>query len=235
MQLIAYYRVSTDRQGRSGLGLEAQRVAVATYTNANGGVIADYVEVESGKRCDRPELLKALAHCKRAGATLIVARLDRLLRNLAFLVSIRESGVEFKAADMPEANKFMIGIMALVAEYEADRISLNTKLALGAAKARGVKLGSQREGFWTPQQREAWKIAAAKGRATAAEHRHERSLSLLVDTLPAMRALREGGATYARIAAEMNAQNKTTPRGSAWSEASVWRALKTSTTPRRLQ
>ena len=142
---IAYYRVSTSRQAQSGLGLDAQKQAVLDFINGNGDqIVAEFTEVESGKRCDRPELNNSLNQCRETGAKLVIARLDRLARNAAFLLTLRDSGVEFVAADMPDANRLTVGIMALVAEDEAERISQRTKAALAAAKARGVKLGGIR-------------------------------------------------------------------------------------------
>ena len=149
MNFVAYYRVSTERQGRSGLGLEGQRAAVAAYAKQVGAtMLAEYTEVESGKRADRPELAKALPHAKRSKATLLVAKLDRLARNVAFLSAVMDSGVDFIACDNPHANRLTIHILAAVAEDEARRISDRTKAALGAAKARGTKLGSARPGHW---------------------------------------------------------------------------------------
>jgi len=135
--------VSTDRQGRSGLGLEAQREAVVSFA-ANRGVpiLAEYVEVESGKNATRPQLLTAIAHAKRIGATLLIAKLDRLARSVSLISSLMEGGVDFLACDLPEANRFVIHIMSAVAEYEREQISARTKAALAAAKARGVKLGT---------------------------------------------------------------------------------------------
>src|SRR5262245_32388573 len=125
---VAYYRVSTERQGRSGLGLEAQRHAVETF---NGGkVIAEFTEVESGRRNDRPELAKAMQHAKATGATLLIAKLDRLSRDAHFLLGLERAGVEFRACDMPSADRMTVGIMALVAEHEAKAISQRTKAAL---------------------------------------------------------------------------------------------------------
>lgn len=141
MKFVTYLRVSTERQGQSGLGLEAQRAAVAAHVLGRGEVVAEFVEVESGKRADRPELARALAEAKRAGAVLLIAKLDRLARNVAFIANLLESGVEVTAADMPEANRFVLHIMAAVAEQEGRAISERTKAALAAAKARGVKLG----------------------------------------------------------------------------------------------
>jgi DNA invertase Pin-like site-specific DNA recombinase len=142
-KFVSYLRVSTDKQGRSGLGLEAQRDAVARYLN--GGhwkLVAEYVEVESGKRNSRPQLQAAIGHAKATGAKLVIARLDRLARNLHFVSSLQERGVDFVAADMPDANRLTIHIIAAVAEAVGRTISENTKTALAAAKARGVKLGN---------------------------------------------------------------------------------------------
>jgi DNA invertase Pin-like site-specific DNA recombinase len=149
-KFVSYLRVSTDKQGRSGLGLEAQRDAVSRYLN--GGrwkLVAEYVEVESGKRNSRPQLQAAISHAKATGAKLVIARLDRLARNLHFVSSLQERGVDFVAADMPDANRLTIHIIAAVAEAVGRTISENTKTALAAAKARGVKLGA-RAGPWRP-------------------------------------------------------------------------------------
>src|SRR4051812_30379048 len=145
---VAYYRVSTAKQGASGLGLEAQREAVAGYLNGGDWQLAaEFTEVESGRKNDRPELAKALAMCRRIGATLIIAKLDRLARNVAFVSNLMESGVEFTAVDFPTANRLTIHILAAVAEHEAAMTSTRTKAALAAAKARGVKLGGDRHGL----------------------------------------------------------------------------------------
>ena len=144
-RFVAYYRVSTDKQGESGLGLDAQRQAVMNYLN--GGpwkLVAEHTEVESGKRNARPELQKALAACRRHKAKLCIAKLDRLSRNLAFIATLMDSGVEFVATDNPHANKLTIHILAAVAEHEREAISERTKAALAAAKARGKKLGGPR-------------------------------------------------------------------------------------------
>ena len=144
---IAYYRVSTTRHGKSGLGLEAQRSAIMTYLNGgNWDLIEEFTEVESGKRVkNRPALVAALAACKKHDATLVIAKLDRLARNVAFVSSLMESKVKFVIVEMPDANKFTIHIIAAVAEHEAEQISERTKAALSAAKARGVKLGRSDE------------------------------------------------------------------------------------------
>jgi DNA invertase Pin-like site-specific DNA recombinase len=143
-KFVAYYRVSTDKQGQSGLGLDGQRQAVMNYLN--GGpwrLVAEHTEVESGKRNARPELQKALAACRRHKAKLCIAKLDRLSRNLAFIATLMDSGVEFVATDNPHANKLTIHILAAVAEHEREAISQRTKAALAAAKARGKKLGGR--------------------------------------------------------------------------------------------
>ncbi|HLX72870.1 MAG TPA: recombinase family protein [Verrucomicrobiae bacterium] len=144
-KFAAYYRVSTTKQGVNGLGMDAQRDAVRTYLNGGSWkLIAEFAEVESGKRNNREELAKAIALCRKEKATLLIAKLDRLARNAAFLLNLRDSGVDFIAVDMPHADKFTVGIMALVAEKERDMISQRTKDGLAAAKRRGTKLGNPR-------------------------------------------------------------------------------------------
>lgn len=141
-QAITYYRVSTERQGKSGLGLEAQQSMVSAFAGSNGfNIVAQFTEVESGKKANRPVLLAALASCKVNDAVLLIAKLDRLGRNVAFISTLMQSGVEFKAVDNPYAGKFMVHIMAAVAEHEREQISERTTAALKAAKLRGVELG----------------------------------------------------------------------------------------------
>ena len=140
---IAYLRVSTDKQGKSGLGLEAQQQAIASYAASQGVTVSEtFVEVESGKHDHRPELEKALKLAKRTKSKLVIAKLDRLSRSASFLLTLRDSGVEFVAADNPEANRLTIGILAVIAEHEREMISERTKAALAAARARGTKLGN---------------------------------------------------------------------------------------------
>ncbi len=158
---VAYYRVSTNRQGQSGLGLDAQRQAVRDYLlgQPEAELIAEHTEVESGKRSDRPELLAALALCKRHKATLIIAKLDRLARNVAFIANLMESGAEFVAVDNPHASRLMLHMLAAFAEHEREQISARTKAALAAAKARGVKLGQQGVILAAERKREASEFA----------------------------------------------------------------------------
>jgi DNA invertase Pin-like site-specific DNA recombinase len=147
MNFVSYIRVSTQKQGQSGLGLEAQKAAVQAFVcSQHGRVAAEYVDVETGKGADalakRPQLKAALDRCKKTGAKLVIAKLDRLARNVAFIAGLIESGVDFVAADMPQANKVMLQMHAVMSEWERDQISARTKAALAAAKVRGVKLGT---------------------------------------------------------------------------------------------
>ena len=218
-KFIAYLRVSTARQGRSGLGLEAQRKSVADYLNgAAHKLLAEYVEVESGKRADRPKLAGALQHAKATGATLVIAKLDRLSRNAAFLLNLQEAGVDFVAADMPQANRLTVGILALVAQEEREAISRRTREALAAAKARGKKLGNPNGA--RALQRHVRKhgnsaaVAAVRGQA----QRSAEALRWAVE-----RAVAAGAATHSAIAAALNEARIETPRGGRWHARSVAR------------
>jgi DNA invertase Pin-like site-specific DNA recombinase len=219
---VAYYRVSTDKQGKSGLGLEAQRAAVAAFLNGGDWqMVREFTEIESGKRSDRPQLQAALAACRMYGAKLVIAKLDRLSRNASFLLNLQEAGVEFVCADMPSANKLTIGVMALVAEEERRAISARTKAALQAAKARGVKLGGHRKN----PQGEPVSISPeniAKGRQAIA-HRANTKAAYVA---PAVRELQAGGASSLReIAAGLNSAGIPTPRGGQWSAVQVKRMM----------
>lgn len=170
---IAYYRVSTGRQGQSGLGLDAQRQAVRDHLSAApGDLIAEYTEIESGSRSDRPELAGALAACKAQKATLIIAKLDRLARNVAFIANLMESGVEFVAVDNPHASKLMLHMLAAFAEHEREQISARTKAALAVAKARGAKLGANGVLLAAKRKTEASEFAKSLA-ATIAELRDQ--------------------------------------------------------------
>src|SRR5829696_5673484 len=217
---VSYLRVSTQQQGRSGLGLEAQRKAVEDYLD--GGkwkLLAEFVEIESGKRDDRPKLTAALAYCKLTGATLVIAKLDRLSRDAAFLLGLQKelqkTGLRFIAADMPEANELTIGIMAVVAQAERKMISDRTKAALAAAKARGKRLG-------TPANLRNHDLGRALGRATKTEKARARA----DDLAPTIAELRASGATSLNaIAAGLNERGIPTAREGRWSAVQVKRVL----------
>ncbi|ACL63266.1 recombinase family protein [Methylobacterium nodulans] len=214
---VTYARVSTAKQGRSGLGLEAQREAVARFLD--GGrwrVVAEFVEVESGKRADRPELAKAIEACRLYGARLVVAKLDRLSRDPGFLRDLQRSGVDFVAADMPDANKLTVGIMALVAEQEREAISARTKAALAAAKARGTVLGGFRGRTFT----EADHAAAAAGRKARGDRNAARLMPIIAE-------LRAAGIISANgIARVLSERGIPTAQGAtAWRPTQVQRVL----------
>ena len=213
---VAYYRVSTARQGRSGLGLDAQKEAVRAYLN--GGrwdVVAELVEVESGKRSDRPKLAEALQLCRLHGAKLIIAKLDRLARNVAFVSALMEAGVEFVAVDMPEANRLTVHILAAVAEHEARAISERTKSALAAAAARGVKLGGDRGNI---------RAIAAEGRKVALKVRARKAADKARDVAELIRLIDPAAALSARaMARELNTRGIEAPRGGLWSAVQISR------------
>lgn len=227
-QYVSYLRVSTKDQGRSGLGLEAQRGAVASFLVGQGGKLAsEFVEVESGKRADRPKLAEALAMCRALGARMVVAKIDRLARNVHFVSGLMESGVDFVAADMPSVNRMTIHILAAVAEEEARAISTRTKDALAQAKARGTKLGGTRHRKGTGEtvmtltadmRREAARVRAQKARARAAD---------VLPMIAAVRAEIGPDAPLAAIARALTAKGVRTPsgRGSTWSAVQVSRIL----------
>jgi len=205
-KFIAYYRVSTDRQGISGLGLDAQREAVRQYLAAGGWPpFAEFTEVETGKGSNaldrRPQLQAAIAACKAHKATLVIAKLDRLARNIHFISGLMERGINFVAADMPAADKTMLQIYAVMAEAEGDRISARTKAALAASKARGKRLGTY--GATLAKQNREAAVARAKGLAGT--------------ILP----LRAQGMGYGRLAVELNSRGIPSPGGAKWHPTSV--------------
>ena len=218
---VSYLRVSTARQGSSGLGLEAQHEAVTRYLNGGRwNLLRKVVEVESGKKNDRPALAEALALCKRRRATLVIAKLDRLARNVAFISNLMESGVDFVAVDMPEANPTMIRMMAVFAQHEAEAISSRTKAALDAAKARGTVLGGRRV---SPERFEE---IAAVGRKVSIAVRSAKAASNRADLLPVIAEIQASGATTLReIATELNIRGEKTTRGGNWSAMQVSRIL----------
>lgn len=219
-KFVSYLRVSTGRQGRSGLGLEAQRTSVTDYLNGGDWrLVAEVVEIESGKDNGRPELQRAFDLCRDYGAKLIVAKIDRLTRDAAFLLSLREAGVDFVAADMPDANRLTVGIMALVAEQEREAISKRTKDALAAAKARGVQLGAYRDGQFVGR------VGTAKDAQRAREARVGASDAFAKDKLRLLRAADpDGSASLNAIARWLNENGVTTPSGRGkWTATSVRR------------
>ena len=211
-RFVSYVRVSTQQQGQSGLGLEAQQQAVARHVEAVGGTLAgEFVEVESGKLNARPQLLAALKACRLTGAALLVAKLDRLSRNAAFLLSLRESRVRFVCCDNPNANELTVGILAVVAEDERRRISERTKAALQAAKARGIKLGNPRLAELPPQN-----PVQARTRLQELTKLYAAELAEVVEDIRA-----QGTSSLSGIARELNRRNIATRLGGKWHASSV--------------
>jgi DNA invertase Pin-like site-specific DNA recombinase len=213
---IAYYRVSTSMQGQSGLGLEAQKAAVAKYlsTKEASEIVKEFTEIETGKGANalekRPQLRAALAACKKHGATLIIAKLDRLARNVHFVSGLLETGVDFIAADMPQANKVMIQMHSVMAEWERDQISARTKAALTAAKARGVALGVKGP--------ENLRRNIEERKAKADEFAHQ-----LIGILIGFKAQ---GLSQRQMVEELNKTRLPAPKGGAWSLIQLQRVLK---------
>lgn len=219
-RFISYLRVSTQKQNSSGLGLEAQREAITRYLNGgNWSLLGEYVETESGKRSDnRPILQAALQHCKRAKATLIIAKLDRLSRNVAFIAALMDSGVDFVAVDMPHANKLTVHILAAIAEHEREMISQRTREALQAAKARGVKLGNPRG--WEGKSRNSNPEKANLKRTELAEEFSKQMY-------PIIKGLLDEGLSLNGIAKVMTERGELTPRGkTAWTATTVRNAIR---------
>ena len=216
-KFISYLRVSTDKQGRNGLGMEAQRQAVENYLNGGSWeLLEEYVEVESGKRDDRPQLQKALHHAKVTGAMLIIAKLDRLSRDAHFLLGLQKAGVRFVAADMPEANETMVGFMAIMAQHEREMISRRTKEALAAAKARGVKLGNPNGAA----------CLRGLGNGAAVAVVRENTVKRTEDLRPVVDDIQAAGTTSVRgLAHELNRRGILTPRGGQWHPTSAARLL----------
>jgi DNA invertase Pin-like site-specific DNA recombinase len=235
-RFVAYYRVSTDKQGRSGLGLDAQREAV--HRHLNGGtwhLVAEVVEVESGKRNDRPKLAEALRLCRIHKATLIIAKLDRLARNVAFISNLMESGVEFTAVDFPQANRLTVHIIAAVAEHEAVMISQRTKDALASKRAFYARLTDEQkaelraQGKATQLGGDRGNLAAVRAQATAnsAAARREAAKRRAADLSPIVAEIRAGadGASLRQLAAGLNARGIRTAQGGQWSATQVKRVL----------
>jgi DNA invertase Pin-like site-specific DNA recombinase len=211
-RFVAYYRVSTDRQGKSGLGLDAQREAVENYLNGGSWTMAaEFTEVESGKRADRPQLAAALAACKKHKAKLVIAKLDRLSRNLAFIATLMDSGVEFIAVDNPHANKLTVHILAAVAQHEREAIAQRTREALQAAKARGKRLGNPR---------------LAEARPLALEANREAARRSAANVLPIIRQIQASGiSSFRGVARALTARGVQTARGGQWTARQVINVL----------
>lgn len=204
---VSYLRVSTQRQGASGLGLDAQRAIVANYVvTQKGDLLAEYVEVESSRR-ERPVLVQSISHCRRAGATLLIAKLDRLARNVAFVASLMDGKVDFVAIDAPHANRFMLHIMAAFAEHEREQISTRTRDALAAAKRRGVQLGRN-------------------GVVLAAARREEAACFAASLRRPVEEALASDRTSLAQIAEFLNDKGLRTREGASWKVGTIHRLLK---------
>lgn len=216
---VAYHRVSTSRQGRSGLGLEAQQAAVLDYLNGGRWQLkASFTEVESGGNDARPELAKALAACRMYGARLIVAKLDRLSRDARFLMNLKAQGVRFVVADMPEATDLTVDLFSILAQHERRVISERTKAALAAAKRRGTVLGGHPERIS--------RAAARRGAAASARLRASAANEYAAAFAPQIEKLRRAGMTSLRgIAGALNADGVPAPRGGPWSAAQVRRLL----------
>lgn len=211
---VAYYRVSTREQGVSGLGLEAQRASVLAYVRSTHGITAEFTEVESGKRNDRPQLARAIAEAKRMSAKLVIAKLDRLSRNAGFIFALRDSGVDFVCADMPDANTLTIGIFATLAQHERELISQRTRAALAAKKDRGERLGTPAN--LTEAAREKSRAVRSANARSAKENRQATELATMY---------RERGLSFRQIAKRLNDTGFTTRRGCSFLGATVRRLL----------
>ena len=211
---IAYFRVSTQQQGRSGLGLEAQRQAVRTFLKGQGTLLQEFTEVESGKRNNRPQLNAAIGQAQQTGSTLLIAKLDRLSRNAGFIFALRDSGVKFLAVDMPDANHLTVGILAVIADHERQAISDRTKAALAALKVRGVKLGTPDN--LTPAAREKATVAIRKNAYNHPQNKRAGAYAL---------SLHQQGKTLSRIAKDLNEHGFTTRRGKQFHAMQVKRLI----------
>jgi DNA invertase Pin-like site-specific DNA recombinase len=212
---VPYFRVSTARQGQSGLGLEAQQAAVRAFVADPGQLLGEFVEIESGKKNQRPQLLAAIAAARAVGGTLLIAKLDRLSRNAGFIFALRDSGVAFVCCDMPDANTLTVGLFAVIAQHERETISKRTKEALKAKKARGAVLG-------TPANLTV--AAIAKSRVVRQENARTNQQNLQAARLGGL--LQKQGHTLAQIAQELNDGGYRTRRGKLFFPMSVQRLLK---------
>ena len=210
MQIISYYRVSTARQGHSGLGLDAQRTAIESFCKSNNATtVAEFTEIETGKRNNRPQIAKAIQRCKETGATLVIGKLDRLARNVHFVSGLMESGVSFIAADNPNANRLTVHLLAAIAEHEAHLISKRTKEALAASRARGV----------LPRIPSSEEAASARAANSTAAAKHAESMK------PIAQAKRGLGWSLQQVADYLNGRGHRTRFGKPWSPTAVMRLL----------
>jgi DNA invertase Pin-like site-specific DNA recombinase len=216
MKYVAYYRVSTQKQGKSGLGLDAQRKMVTDFvTNHGGEIVAEFTEIESGRREDRPELMKAMKHATLVGGRLLVGKLDRLSRDLHFITSLQKSRIDFVVADLPGCDSFTINIYGSLAQREREMIASRTKAGLAAAKARGIKLGTNN------LNREVVKEASAKG----VRIRQQNADSFASRVRPTIEALLSRGMSLRGVAAELEKLGVQTARGGVWTATAVKNAL----------
>lgn len=211
---IAYYRVSTERQGESGLGLEAQRKTISDHVKS-GQIIAEYVEVESGKNNERPELKQAIEQAKKEDAILLIAKLDRLSRSVSFIFSLRDSRVKFECCDIPDASTLTIGIFSTMAQHEREIISSRTKAALASKKARGKQLGNTNN-----LTNEGRHKGARTNAAKALNNENNQRAKAMAEQLL------KSGDTLAKIAETLNKSGFKTPTGKGWIASSIYRLLK---------
>ena len=213
-QFITYYRVSTQKQGQSGLGLEAQKAQAESFAQGKGEIISEYIEVESGKRDDRPKLAEAIRQSTETGATLLIAKLDRLSRNAGFIFALKDSEVKFQAVDMPDATSMTVGIFAVLAQHERELISSRTKAALAARRARGLSLGNPAN-----LTAEARKRGPQVRREIARNHKANRQASELAGLY------RGQGLTLSEIAGRLNGAGYATRNGKTFKRETVRRLL----------
>lgn len=219
MKYIGLIRVSTGKQGRSGLGLEGQEAAIRSYVESAGGeLVRIYEEVESGKDGSRPVLTEAVAHSQLIGARLVIHKLDRLSRDLGFITSLQKNSVDFVVVDLPQADKFTIQLFGALAEKERAMISERTKRALAAAKARGVKLGNEKGYVFAPE-------VAAAGSKAGAEARKVKADEFARRVLPMIQRLQGEGMGLNAIARQLNGAGIPTRRGKQWTPTAVKNAL----------
>jgi DNA invertase Pin-like site-specific DNA recombinase len=221
-KVVSYIRVSTQRQGSSGLGLEGQRAAVEAFCRENGyDLLAEYREVESGRKADRPILRQALAKAKATKSTLLIAKLDRLARNVAFVANLMEAGADFRACDVPTANRLTLHILSAVAEAEAEAISVRTKAALAAYKARGGHLGAS-----NPRCRSLTQEHRQKGATVSGKRATRLAFEANAEAAAIAHDLHREGLALRAIAAELDARGVPTRTGGSWSHVQVLRLLR---------